>query len=121
MATTKTLQDVYDIAYGIIAQGQDSTAYPLALMRSFINKAQNDICYGNLQNLQTNERLDKQAVNFLEKSAFYTTHNYTTIGTATTVGATSITCTCTSLASSGYIWIDGAIISYSGNTGSTLT
>ena len=60
MANTLILQDLYDVSYSIIAQGQDSTAYPLTLMRSFLNKSQNDICYGNVQNLSTNERLEKQ-------------------------------------------------------------
>ena len=121
MATTYTLQDAYDIAYWIIAQGQDATAYPLTLMRSFINKAQNDICYWTLQNLSTNERLEKQALTFLEKNTFYSTVNYTTLTADAVVWATSISCSCTSFASSGYIWINWAIISYSGNTGTTLT
>lgn len=90
-------------------------------MRSFLNKAQNDICYGNVQNLQTNERLEKQALTFLEKNAFYSSHNYTTLSADAVVGATTLSGTTTSLKSSGYIWIDGAIISYTGNTGSQLT
>lgn len=121
MATTKTLQDLYDVAYWIIAQGQDSTAYPLSLMRSFLNKSQNDICYGNVQNLQTNERLEKQALTFLEKNAFYSSHNYTTLSAIAVVWATTLSGTTTSLKSSGYVWINGAIISYSGNTGTQLT
>jgi len=69
----------------LIAQGQDSTAYPLTLMRSFINKAQNDICYGTLHNLSTNERLEKQALTFLESNQFYSTHRFTTLATTATV------------------------------------
>jgi hypothetical protein len=76
---TKTLQDVYNIAYAIIKQPENCTAYPTTLMKSFINKAQNDICYGNVHNLSTNERLEKQALTFLEKNQFYTSHNYTTL------------------------------------------
>lgn len=90
-------------------------------MKSFINKAQNDICYGNLQNPTTNERLDKQGLTFLQKVQFYTTHNYTTLSADAVAGATTLSMVSTSLASSGYIWINGAIISYSGNTGTTLT
>lgn len=121
MTATKTLQDVYDAAYSILAQGQDSTTYPLALMETFINKAQNDICYGNVQNLSTNERLEKQALTFLEKNTFYTTHNYCTLWADAVVGGTTITLTSTNLASSGFIWINGAIISYSWNTWTSLT
>jgi hypothetical protein len=79
MANLFTLQDVYNTCYGIIAQSEDSTAYPTTLLKTFINKAQSDICYGNVHNLQTNERLEKQSLNFLESTTFYTTKNYTTI------------------------------------------
>lgn len=120
MTTTKTLQDVYDIAYGIIAQWQDSTAYPIALMRSFINKAQNDICYWNVQNLQTNERLEKQALTFLEKNTFYGSKNYSTLASDAVAGATTLTCT-NNFATSWYIWINGAIMSYSANDWTTLS
>lgn len=121
MATTKTLQDLRNTAYGIIAQGEDSTAYPLALMDAFLNKSQNDICYGNLQNLQTNERLEKQALTFLESVQFYSSHNYTTLSADAVAGATSLSATSTGLKSSGAVWIDGAVITYSGNTGTALT
>ena len=121
MANTYTLQHLYDVAYGIIAQGQDSTAYPLTLMRSFLNKAQNDICYGNVQNLSTNERLEKQTLSFLNKNTFYTTHNYSTLSSDCVVGATTIACNSQNLATSWFLWINGAIISYTGNTGTSLT
>lgn len=120
MATTYTLQDLYDISYGIIAQGQDSTAYPLTLMKAFLNKAQNDICYGNVQNLSTNERLEKQALTFLDRTQFYTTKNYSTLAATAVVGATTLTVT-NQFSTSGLLWINGAIISYSGNNGTTLT
>lgn len=120
MVTTKTLQDVLDISYSIIAQGQDSTAYPLSFMTSLINKAQNDICYWNVVNLQTNERLEKQALTFLEKNQFYSTKNYTTLSADAVVWATTLNCTNT-LDTSGYIWINWALIQYSGNTGTQLT
>ena len=118
--TTKTLQDIYNACYGIIAQGQDATAYPTTLMLSFINKAQNDICYGNVVNLQTNERLEKQALTFLERNSFYTTYIYATVTTAPTIGNTTLACT-NQFPTSGYVWINGDIISYSGNDGATLS
>ena len=120
MSTTYTLQNVYDAAYWLIAQWEDSTAYPKSLLTTFINKVQNDICYGNVQNLQTNERLDKQALTFLEKTQFYTTHNFTTLAAIAVVWATTLTCTNT-LATSGYLWINGNIISYSANDWTTIS
>lgn len=116
-----TLQDVYNSCYGIIAQSQDATAYPTSLLLTFINKAQSDICYGNVVNLQNpTEKIDKQALTFLEKNQFYTTHNYQTLAVDSVVGATTLTCTNT-FASSGYLWINGAIISYSANNGTTIS
>lgn len=115
-----TLQDCYDIAYGLIAQGQDSTAYPLTLMRSFINKAQNDICFGAVHNLATNERLDKQAFTFLEKNQYYTTHNFSTLASDAVVWWTTLSCTNT-FATSGYLWIMGNIIQYTGNNWTTIS
>lgn len=115
-----TLQDVYNTWYWIIAQWQDSTAYPLDLFKTFVNKAQNDICYGNIANLQSWERIDKQALTFLEKNQFYTTYNYATLADDTTIWATSITCT-NVFPNSGYLWFNGNIISYTGNDGSTIS
>lgn len=117
---TKTLQDIYDIAYAIIKQPENCSAYPTVLLKSFVNKAQNDICYGNVHNLSTNERLEKQALTFIEQNQFYTTHNYTTLSATATVWWTTLTCTNT-LATSGYLWINGNIISYSGNDWTTIT
>ena len=76
-----TLQDVLNICYNIIAQPQDSTAYPVAFMTSLINKAQNDICYGNVVNLSTQERLDKQGLTFLETNTFFAPKPYSTVTT----------------------------------------
>jgi len=117
---TFTLQEVYDSCYGIIAQWEDSTAYPTSLLLTFIQKAQNDICYGTIQNLSTNERLKKSALNFLEASQFYTTYNFATVTTLAVVWATTLACT-NSLNSSGYIWINGNIISYSANDWTTIS
>ena len=120
MSTTFTLQEVYDSCYWIIAQGEDSTAYPTSLLKTFINKSQNDICYGTIQNLSTNERLKKSALNFLEANQFYTSFNFATVTTLAVVWATTLTCTNT-LNSSGYIWINGDIISYSANDWTTIS
>lgn len=120
MATTKTLSDIRTACFGIIKQPENCAAYPYALLDTFINKAQNDICYGNVQNLSTNERLDKQALTFLEKVQFYSTHRFSTLAADAVPGATTLTCTNT-LASSGYVWINGAIMSYSANNGTTLS
>lgn len=90
MANTKTLQDALDVCYGIIAQGQDSTAYPVELMKTHLRKRQLDVCYGNLHNLSTNERLEKQALTFLEKNSFYSSVNYSTLSADAAVGGATL-------------------------------
>lgn len=120
MTVTKTLQDIYDIAYWIIAQWQDSTAYPTTLMRSFVNKAQNNICYGNIVNLQTNERLEKQALTFLESNSFYQTYAYSTLTVSAVPGNTTIQCN-NVFPTAGYLWINGDIIQYTTNDGAMIS
>lgn len=114
------LQDVYNSCYGILSTSQDSKSYPETLMLSFINKAQNDICYGNVVNLQTNERIDKQALTFLEATKFYNSHMWYTLPSDATTGSSTLTITNT-FSSSGFLWINGNMISYTGNNGTTIT
>ena len=114
------LQDVYNTCYWILSASQDSTAYPEDLMLSFINNAQNDICYGNVVNLQTNERLDKQALTFLEANKFYSSHMFYTLPSDAVVWSPTLTITNT-FATSGMLWINGNLISYTGNTGSVIS
>jgi hypothetical protein len=66
-----TLQDARNIAYGIIKQDENSSAYPPSLMDVFIRKAQNDICFGNVTNLQTLEKIAKVTLPFLNKNTIY--------------------------------------------------
>jgi len=115
-----TTQDLYNTAYGIIAQGQDSTAYPTSLMLSFLNKAQNDICYGNVVNLQSGERLEKQALSFLEANTFYSSYPFTTLPSSAVAGNTTLICTNT-FPSSGNLWINGNIVTYANNDGTILS
>jgi hypothetical protein len=114
-----TTQDLYNTAYGIIAQGQDSTAYPTSLMLSFLNKAQNDICYGNVVNLQSGERLEKQALSFLEANTFYSSYPFTTLPSSAVAGNTTMMCTNT-FPSSGTLWINGNIVTYANNDGEMI-
>lgn len=91
-------------------------------MKVYIENAQRDICFGNVHNLLTNERLEKQALTFLESNAFYSSVNYSTLSADATVGGSSLTMADTSgFHASGFLWIDGNIVQYSGNTGTALT
>lgn len=114
-----TLQQVLNIAYSIISQGQQSSAYPTETLISFINKAQNDICYGNIVDLQTGERLVKQSLTFLEANKFYTTYQYSTLTDDASIGD-DLVCTNT-FPTAWLLWINGDIISYSSNDGTTIS
>lgn len=77
-----TLQQIRNIAYGILKTNENATAYPPLLMDAFINKAQNDICIGNLKNLKTLETLSKPSLGFLANEAFYKSVQRSTISVA---------------------------------------
>lgn len=118
--TTHTYQDILNIAYWIISTAQDSNTYPEVLMRTFVNKAQNDICYGNIMNLSTQQRLEKQSLTFLEGNTVMGVRSYTVLSQDTSVWATTIYCA-NNLSDAGTIWINGNIITYTGRTTTTLT
>jgi hypothetical protein len=87
---SKTLQDLRNQAYGILKTNESATAYPTILMDSFLNKAQNDICIGNLKNIKTGEILMKPQLNFLNKDTFYKSVTRSTISQAFVAGATTV-------------------------------
>lgn len=109
---TFTLQDVYNIAYWIVKQPENSSAYSTTLLKTFINKAQNDICFGNLTNLQTGEKLPKMSLPFLNDSAFYTTVAKTTVSTIPAIWDSILYAATTWFASSGYLYVKGNILHY---------
>lgn len=80
-----TVQDCYDIAYSIIKSSQSATAYPPALLLSFLNKAQNDICMGAMMNIATGERITKLELPFLSKVAYYSSYIPTSVTNTATV------------------------------------
>jgi hypothetical protein len=57
MATT--LQDLRNIAYAILREEEDTSAYPLVLMDLLLNTAQQSICMGNVVNPLSKEQLKK--------------------------------------------------------------
>lgn len=123
MATTKTLQDLRNIAYGIFKQPENSKAYQTVLLDSFLNWAQQDICvWGLINPTDPKEVIEKQQLPFLSETHFYNSIQPTSIVNNTTIGATSLVLSSTdNMANSGLIWIDWNIIRYSGITGTTLT
>lgn len=119
---SKTLQDIRNIAYSILKTNENASAYPTVLMDSFINKAQNDICIGNLKNLKTLEMLSKPTLGFLAKEVFYKSVQRSTISAPLTTWSDTVTVSDTSpYPSSGAIWIEGMIVSYTSRTATQFT
>ena len=119
---SKTLQDIRNIAYGILKTNENATAYPPILMDAFINKAQNDICIGNLKNLKTLEVLSKPTLGFLAKEVFYKSVQRGTISVALTTGSSTVTMTDASpYPASGAVWIEGMLVSYTARTATQFT
>jgi len=119
---SKTLQDLRNQAYGILKTNESATAYPTILMDSFLNKAQNDICIGNLKNIKTGEILMKPQLNFLNKDTFYKSVTRSTISQAFVAGATTVfTSSTSSFPSSWALWIDGMIVTYTATTSTSFT
>lgn len=119
---SKSLQDIRNIAYSILKTNENASAYPPVLMDSFINKAQNDICIGNLKNLKTGEILSKPTLGFLAKEVFYKSVQRSTISAPLTIGATTVTVADTTpYPTSGAIWIDGMLVSYIAKSATQFT
>lgn len=119
---SKSLQDIRNIAYSILKTNENASAYPPILMDSFINKAQNDICIGNLKNLKTGEMLSKPSLGFLAKEVFYKSVQRSTISVALVTGSTTVTVSDASpYPSSGAVWIEGMLVSYTSRTSTQFT
>jgi len=113
-------QDILNTCYAIISTAQDSNTYPESVFRVFINKAQNDICFWTVANLSTGQRLEKTSMNWLEANTIIDVRPSAYLSQDTSVGATTLYCGNT-LATSGTVWINGNIITYTGRTDTTLT
>ena len=123
MATpTITLENLREIWYSILREEQNTSAYPLVLMDMLLNSAQNRICNGTVINPMNGQAVRKWQLPFLGTSAMYSNVSQTTLSTATTVGATSLSITdTTNFPSTGSLYINGNIITYTWKTATTFT
>lgn len=122
MITSVTLQNLRDIAYAILREEENTSAYPLVLMDMLLNSAQNRICNGTVINPINQQAIRKWQLPFLGTSAMYSNISMTTLSADTTVGATSLSITdTTDFPSSGVLYINGNIIPYTGKTSTTFT
>lgn len=120
----QTLQWSRDIFYSILKEVENSSAYPIILVDSLINSTQRNICAWNLVDLTTGgkQQIEKTALPFLFQDSYYTSVQDTTLDTTTSIWATTLSIAdSTWLATSGKLWINENIITYTGNTGTWLT
>ncbi len=117
-----TLQTLRDIAYSIIREEEDVNAYPLILMDMLLNSSQTRICNGTVINPLNQQAVIKGKLSFLDSSEFYSNVNVTTLSANATVGATALSITdTTSYPTSGSVYINGNIVTYTGKTATTFT
>jgi hypothetical protein len=119
MATT--LQDLRNIAYSILREEENTSAYPLVLMDLLLNTAQQSICFGNVVNPLTKEQLKKWQLSFLQTEKIYTTIQTTTLTAAATVWWATLSLDTTNFSTTGQVYIWGNVITYTGKSATQLT
>lgn len=113
MSNTKTLNDIRTICYWLIKQPENCSAYPYTLFDTFINKAQNDICFWNVTNMRTKQKIEKQNLFFLNETAFFVSVQPSTLSWPAVIWSSTLDVTDTSnYLSSWALWINWNIITY---------
>lgn len=123
MAYTYTLQNLLNTSYSIIKQPENSPAYNTEnLVIPMLNNAQSDIINWNIVNLQSWERLSKQALPFLNKSVYYNTHLNSSLTQILSVLDTTINVSSTVwFTTTGKLYIWWNIINYTWLTATQFT
>jgi hypothetical protein len=117
-----TLQQLRDATYNILNENQDSTTYPSSLVDTMINMAELKICNGSVTKYSSWEVLEPGALPFLYATEIYSTVLDISLATATTIGATTLTVNTTAnYPTSGTLWIEQNIVTYTGKTPTTFT
>ena len=108
--------------YDILREKEDSSSYPYTLVDSLINSAQLRICSGLIRNTFNNTAITKGALPFLEQREFYQNILSTSLTADATVWGTTLTVAeTTDYPTSGYLWIQGDIVTYTGLTSTSFT
>ena len=117
-----SLQDLRDISYDILKENEDVSAYPLTLIDQLLNSAQLRICNWLVVNKFTWDAVRKWTLPFLNTDQFYTNISWTTLSSDTTIWWATITVNSTTdFPSSGSLFINWDIISYTWTTATSFT
>jgi hypothetical protein len=107
-----TLQELRDISYAVLREEEDVTAYPLVLLDMMLNSAQNRICNGTVVNPLNQQVIRKGKLDFLDTSAFYSNVAMTSLSVDATIGDTTLSADTTDYPSTGALYINGNIVTY---------
>jgi len=120
-----TLSTLRTLTYWIMREVENCSAYPYSLVDMFLDSTQLDYCSGQLTDPLTWDTIRKWNLPFLNVDKFYSNVQSTTLSSATTVWAATITVGSTDSYSTTtgemvlYIW--GNIVTYTGKTSTTFT
>lgn len=122
MATVE-LQNLRELIKAIIKAelSVNNKAYPDILIDDSINSIYQDIVNGTLIDPNTGETVTKTNITFLEADAFYTTVQTSQISVLAVVWATTLDLDTTDFLSTGAVWVEWNIITYTWKTATQLT
>ena len=126
MATLATLET---LAYDILREEADSSAYPLSFVDTLLNSAQSRICRGTVINpmngktvRMNGQTVQKGKLSFIETSAFYSNVNVTTLSADAVIWGSTLDITSTTdYPNSWAIYVNGNIITYTAKTSTQFT
>jgi hypothetical protein len=117
-----SLQDITNNMYDLLREDEvDSGAYPLSFMQDLANQAQLRICSGKVFNPLQNKSITKGRLPFLNTDKFYSNLAGTSLTVEAVTGATTLDAVTTNYPTSGSLFVDGNMITYTGTTGTQFT
>jgi len=120
-----SLQDLLNKEYSILKSRQGATAYPVDNLTQFTDSAQKTICSGTVVELDPshdNVVVQKQALQFLDKTVFYNSIAYLHLSLDAVVWSTTLDLDDTSLlVTPGALLVQGNVITYTGKTATQIT
>lgn len=116
-----TLQNLRDIFYWILRENENTSAYPLVLADSFINLAQKKICRGKVVNPLKNDEVIKWQLAFINKEVVYENVAVVYATDDAVSWATVIEADTTEFQTTGSLYINGYVVTYTGKTSTTFT
>lgn len=117
-----SLQTITDKMYELLRENEaDSWAYPLSFMQDLANQSQLRICSWKLSNPLTGKAIRKSRLPFLNTDRFYKNLSWTSLTADAVTWATTLDTTTTDFPTSGSLFVDGNMITYTDLTDTQFT